>query len=164
MSAPISCLPLSKILNLSIQEGIYPEMLKKSKVTHIFKKSDKFDSNNYRPMSVLPIISYKFEMHISNCVTKFMDTYDLIYHHPFGFTTKTFMSNSSNWTSRSLTYRNKWEQYFWCSLVGLYKSVHVVSHNILLQKLRSYKFIDMTIAWLNSYLSDRNQQIHVSGK
>ena len=85
MFAPIICQPLSKILNLSIQAGIYPEMLKKAKVTPIFNQGDKSDPNNYCPISVLPIISSIFERHISNCVTKFMDTYYLIYHHQSGF-------------------------------------------------------------------------------
>ena len=85
MSAPIICQSLSKILKFSTKEGIYPEMLKKAKVTPIFKQGDKSDLNNYRPISVLLIISSIFERHISNCVTKFMDTYDLIYHHQSGF-------------------------------------------------------------------------------
>ena len=73
MAATIICKPLSHLLNLSIKTGIYPEMLKKAKVTPIFKKGDKSDPNNYRPISVLPVISSIFERHISNCVSKFME-------------------------------------------------------------------------------------------
>ena len=60
-------------------------MLKKAKVTPIFKKGNKSDPNNYRPISVLPVISSIFERHISNCVTKFLDTHSLIYHNQPGF-------------------------------------------------------------------------------
>ncbi|MCU7801396.1 MAG: hypothetical protein KZQ70_15025, partial [gamma proteobacterium symbiont of Lucinoma myriamae] len=85
IAAPIICKPLSSILNLSIQQGTYPNNLKKAKVTPIFKSGNKSDPNNYRPISVLPVLSSIFERHISNCVTKYVEEYDLFYHHQSGF-------------------------------------------------------------------------------
>ena len=49
-------------------------------------------------------------------------------------------------------------------LLDLTKAFDLVSHKILLQKLRSYKFDNQSLAWFNSYLSDRTQQVHISGK
>ena len=48
-------------------------------------------------------------------------------------------------------------------LLDLTKAFDLVSHKILLQKLRSYKFSNLSIDWFNSYLSDR-KQVHVFGK
>ena len=88
MAAPIICKPLTHLLNLSIQSGEYPKMLKKAKVTPIFKKGNKSDPNNNHPILVLPVISSILERQISNCVTKFMDTHNLIYHNQSGFRKK----------------------------------------------------------------------------
>ena len=164
ISAPIICQTLSKILNLSIQEGIYPEMLKKAKVTPIFKKGDKSDPNNYRTISVLPIISSIFERHISNCVTKFMDTYDLIYHHQSGFRKNHSCQTALNRLADHWLSEINENNIVGAVLLDLTKAFDLVSHKILLQKLRSYKFSNLSIAWFNSYLSDRKQQVHVSGK
>ena len=49
------------IINQSISTGSYPENLKLAKVIPIFRKSDKMEINNYRPISVLPVISKVLE-------------------------------------------------------------------------------------------------------
>ena len=42
------------------------------------KKGEKHDINNYRPISVLPIITGIFERHISTCLIDFLDKHNLI--------------------------------------------------------------------------------------
>ena len=49
-------------------------------------------------------------------------------------------------------------------LLDLTKAFDLVNHNILLRKLASYKFSPVTLVWFDSYLSNRKQQVHVSGK
>ena len=48
---------LTKIINLSIRNGCFPDELKAAEVTRIFKKNDDLDKENYRPVSVLPHVS-----------------------------------------------------------------------------------------------------------
>ena len=79
MAAPAISKPLAKILNLSIQSGTFPDTLKKAKVTPIFKRGSKTDVNNFRPISVLPILNSIYERHVSSCMTSFLDKYNLIY-------------------------------------------------------------------------------------
>ena len=77
LSASVVSQPLATILNLSITNGIFPDDLKKAKVTPIFKKGEKHDINNYRPISVLPIITGIFERYISTCLIGFLDEHIL---------------------------------------------------------------------------------------
>ena len=49
-------------------------------------------------------------------------------------------------------------------LLDLSKAFDLVNHNILIQKLKSYKFSPSAIAWFESYLSNRSKQVHISGK
>ena len=56
-SADIICKPLTHIINLSIQSGVFPCDMKKAKITPIYKKKTKIDAGNYRPVSILNIIS-----------------------------------------------------------------------------------------------------------
>ena len=52
---------LFKIFKASLEEAIFPEKLKIAKVIPVFKKSDKENIENYRPISILPIFSKVLE-------------------------------------------------------------------------------------------------------
>lgn len=52
---------LVKIFNKCANQGIYSEILKVGKVTPLFKSSDKFIDDNYRPITVLSQINKVFE-------------------------------------------------------------------------------------------------------
>ena len=53
--------PLSHIFNLSLLTGKVPNSLKVAKVTPIYKKGDKENPGNYRPISVLPLFAKVLE-------------------------------------------------------------------------------------------------------
>ena len=46
---------LTLIINQIINTGVFPNKLKNAKITHIFKKDDRTQFTNYRPISLLPI-------------------------------------------------------------------------------------------------------------
>ena len=52
---------LLEIANLSFRTGIFPELCKVANVIPIVKKEDPLLCQNYRPISLLPIYSKKFE-------------------------------------------------------------------------------------------------------
>ena len=52
---------LTLIINQSLNSVIFPDKLKIAKVTPIYKKGDKQIISNYRPISVLPVISKFFK-------------------------------------------------------------------------------------------------------
>ena len=52
--------PLTYLVNLSINQGIFPDELKIAKVLPIYKSDDKQLIQNYRPIAVLPFFSKNF--------------------------------------------------------------------------------------------------------
>ena len=52
----------SEVSVLSIEKGIFPDDLKITKVTPIYKADDKSDLSNYRPISVLSRFAKNFQM------------------------------------------------------------------------------------------------------
>ena len=57
---------ITSIINNSIASGIFPDELKKARVLPTFKLGDIDIPENYRPISILPILSKMLERHIAD--------------------------------------------------------------------------------------------------
>ena len=60
-NASIIACPLTHVIKLSLIQGVVPDDLKSARVVPLFKKSDKTEVGNYRPVSILTIISKVLE-------------------------------------------------------------------------------------------------------
>ena len=79
---------LCKLFNLAITQGIYPNALKLAEVIPIYKKEDVNNINNYRPTSILSLFNKIFEKLISCRLTQFLEKFNLLSDHQFGFRKK----------------------------------------------------------------------------
>ena len=77
--------PLTYLINLSINEGVFPYELKIAKVIPIYKSDNEQSINNYRPISVLPYYSKIFEKVITNHVIDFLEKSNILNDNQFGF-------------------------------------------------------------------------------
>ena len=57
---------LQQLFNQALTTGKFPSNLKNADVTPVFKKNNPLNKENYRPVSVLPIISKVFEKLMQN--------------------------------------------------------------------------------------------------
>jgi hypothetical protein len=48
---------LTRIYNLSLTSGVFSVLRKTAKVKPLHKKGDKYDMNNYRPISIIPVFA-----------------------------------------------------------------------------------------------------------
>ena len=62
---------LVKDINACIRMGEFPDKLKAADITAAFKKDDVHDKSNYRPVSILPILSKVYE----RCLYKQIENY-----------------------------------------------------------------------------------------
>ncbi len=68
-----------------INTGIFPDKLKFAKIIPIYKKDDETLFTNYRPISLLPVISKIFERTIFKQLYKFLNDNKLLYNSQYGF-------------------------------------------------------------------------------
>ena len=76
---------LLKIINTSLQNGQFPEPLKIAKLKPIHKGGPKSDPSNYRPISVLPVLSKIIEKHITKHIFAYLNKYDILHKSQSGF-------------------------------------------------------------------------------
>ncbi len=69
---------LTCIVNTSIITGVVPIAWKHALVIPLFKSDDVSDFNNFRPVSLLPIISKVLEKIVANQLTHFLETKKLL--------------------------------------------------------------------------------------
>ena len=74
ISLPVISDSLCDIFNLSIATGVFPDSWKIARVAPIFKSGQTDDQSNYRPISVLPVLSRIFEKLIFNQFYQYLDT------------------------------------------------------------------------------------------
>lgn len=78
-------LPLTKLINLCFKYNVFPDYLKLAVVKPIFKKGDPSVPNNYRPISLLPIISKVLEKCIAMQIVNHFEVNELFTVHQWGF-------------------------------------------------------------------------------
>ena len=84
-SATEICVVLADICNCSISTGIFPDQWKTTVTVPVHKKSDVFDISNYRPISLLPLISKVFEKIVGQKLTDHLETRGLLNTAQHGF-------------------------------------------------------------------------------
>ena len=82
------CKPLTIIINQMIETRVYPEKFKISKITPIYKKNERTNIANYRPISLLPTLSKLFERVIHTQLYTYFDENKLLSEQQYGFREK----------------------------------------------------------------------------
>ena len=126
------------MVNLSFTVGIFPDILKIAKITPIHKKECKLNFQNYRPISLLSVLSKNFEKTIYTRIYSYLVKNNLIFDKQFGFRS----NYSTNHALISITERIKdlvdSGKYVCGVFVDLEKAFDTVNHIILCDKLKYY--------------------------
>ena len=77
--------PLSHLINLSLISGTVPSEWKVAKLIPIHKSGRTTTANNYRPISILPILSKILERAVHSQLTEYLEENNLLSSRQFGF-------------------------------------------------------------------------------
>lgn len=156
--------PLTDLFRSSLNTGVVPQGWKVAHVTPIHKGGGKSDPNNYRPISLLPIISKIFETLLNRRIQKHLLDNKLISDHQFGFLPG--RSSLDLLTSTTQRWSNALDSGSEIRLVALdiSRAFDRVWHNGLLARLRACKISGNILKWIENFLTNRQQAVVVNGQ
>lgn len=154
--------PLLDICNSSLIEGKFPDNLKIAKIRPIFKKGEKHNMENYRPISLLSVFSKILEKVMYNRLIPFLESHNILSATQFGFQ-KGKGINDAIWSfiKSVLDAKDNSDQTMGLFL-DLSKAFDMVNHEILIRKLNKFGLRGLAENWFKSYLSDRKQLVEIN--
>lgn len=155
--------PLTFLFNSSIKYGHVPHDWKCANVSPIYKKGMKSKAENYRPVSLTPILCKMLESLVKDKIMVYMLDKDLFSNRQFGFisgrsTCLQLLKVIEDWTD----IMDKGGQID-CVYFDFMKAFDKVSHRHLIGKLKAYKLNTKIIDWIKSFLTLRKQRVVVAG-
>ena len=155
--------PLKLLWDESFKIGTVPEFYKQTFVSPLYKKGDRANAVNYRPVALTSHVVKVYERVLRQAMVKFIDANGLLCDHQHGFRTgrscltqllshfDDILSNLCNGADTDAIY------------LDFAKAFDKVDHQLLIKKLRRYKFSEQLIAWITSFLTDRPQHVVING-
>ena len=154
--------PLTLIINQILDTGVFPVNLKIAKIIPIFKKDDRTVFNNYRPISLLPIMSKVVEKVIADQMNEFFVKHKLLFDHQYGFRSGHSTEHAAlELTDRIITNIDNKKSPLNIFL-DLSKAFDTLDQNILFHKLHHYGIQETPLKLLKSYLSNRQQFVEAN--
>ena len=150
---------LTNCINKSIETGCFPDSLKAANITPIFKKDDPLDKANYRPVSILPLISKVYERLIYNQLSEYSESF--LNHILCGF-------RKAHSTQHALfKLFQSWQKeldkggFVGTILMDLSKAYDCIPHELLIAKLKCHGIGNGNLRLLLGYLTNRKQRTKI---
>lgn len=153
--------PLVHIFNLCFENGTFPQLLKTSVVTPIYKKGDKNNLCNYRPISVINNLAKILEMSIKQRLTEHLEYNKILSKNQFGFKEKVGTEDAIFEVTKILYNSFEKQKRQIAVFLDLTKAFDTVSHFKLLEKLNNYGVRGISNKLLSSYLESREQYVKI---
>lgn len=153
---------LSQCINKSLDDANFPDSLKMAKVSPIFKSGTKSDVNNYRPISVLPVMSKIYEKIIYDRLSKHLTSIDFLSVCQYGFRAKSNTISATTDLVTSIKSNIDSKNIVLGVFIDLKKAFDTVSHTLLLKKLHSIGVTGTAYGIFESYLANRSQIVQIN--
>ena len=151
---------LVKDINTCIRMREFPDKLKTADVTPAFKNGDKHGKSNYRPVSILPILSKVCE----KCLYKQIENYmqNILSNSQCGFR-KGFNAQQclTGMIEKAKRIMDR-GGHFSALLADLSKLFDCQPHDLLIAKLGAYGFKNDAIYLIFNYFNNRKQRVKIN--
>ena len=151
-------LPLTDIFRKTLASGEVPEDWRKANITCIFKKGNKQDPGNYRPVSLTSVICKLLESNIREAIKDNLSSYKLLSDSQYGF------RRNRSTVLQLLTVMEDNNLQVNTVYLDFRKAFDSVPHKRLVKKLEGCGITGNLLKWLKNFLNDRKQRVVINGK
>ena len=137
-----------------VQGRKFADQLKKADITPLHKKLENILKENYRPVSLLPVVSKLFEKLMQKQMKTFIETFlsPFLCGYRKGYNTQyALLAMIEKW-KKSLDGKGGFAG---AILMDLSKAFDTINHELLIAKLDAYGFGESALETMHSYLSNR---------
>ena len=154
---------LTRMFQLSLDEGKIPDEWRKANIVPIFKKGEKHQPSNYRPVSLTSIACKLLEHIIHSTVMDHFDRHNILCDEQHGFRSRrsceTQLVVTLNQIAKNMDQGHQTD----IILLDFSKAFDKVPHERLLLKLAYYGVKGSTLNWIKDFLSSRTQSVVLEG-
>ena len=155
--------PIFLLWQNSFKNGIIPSDLKTQIITPVFKKGDKSDAGNYRPISLTSHIIKIFERVIRKGLVNHLESNNLLSKNQHGFrkgrSCLTHLLKHIDSVIQSILDGNELDVVY----LDFAKAFDKVDHEILVHKLQMFGIEGNLLSWIRQFLLNRKQIVSVMG-
>ena len=156
---PVIVRPLSLIFNKSLLEGTFPSQMKHAETVPLHKAKEKYQVDNYHPISLLPTLSKLLEKLLHSRTYKFLEKHQILYNSQYGFRPHHSCENAISELLAKIIKGNDKNEHTIALFLDLSKAFNTLDHDILFKKLELYGIWGTALRWYSSYLKDRTLKV-----
>ena len=155
--------PLAHLIHLSLKTSIFPTDWKAAKAIPTHNSGAQSNPDNYRPISVLLVISKIIEKIIHRQLITFLDKNHLLTKFRFDFRPKLSTEYAATILLDSIRDNVDKGRFVGAIFVDLSKAFDTVSHAMFLDKLPLYEVEGKELEWFKDYLFFRKATVAYNG-
>ena len=155
--------PLSVVFNKSLSEGIFPSNMKTAEIVPLYKSKERYLFSNFRPISLLPVISKVLEKLVHKRVYRFLLQSQILFESQYGFRSGHNTTNAVTEMIGNVLKGFENNEVTVALYLDLSKAFDTLKHSTLLSKLETYGIRGVALNWFESYLMNRSHYVKYNG-
>lgn len=152
---------LSLLFNRSLAHGCFPDEMKIGTIRPLFKGGDPSQPRNYRPVSLLPVVSKVLERLVHEQLSDYLTRHSLIPDTQFGYRKHHSTSDALLLAVEGISQARAAHLHTGIAFVDMSKAFDKVQHQTLIYDLFNIGISGSVLRWLANYLSGRHQYVQV---
>ena len=148
---------LQFVVNECINKNTFPNILKTAHVTPVYKKGDRLEPENYRPISVTPTLAKIFERLLLEQLTHHLTHNSRINKNQFGFQKQKSCLDTIISLTEKINQCVDENEIVVTLFLDLAKAFNSISIDVFMNKIKRYGVGENARFLLNSFLCDRKQ-------